>query len=436
MPTATEERLDQERRAWFTNIKKAEKLDRAYALRTDERLTEDERAAIDRFWEPYRQAYPEIDYRSFESFKNRLGRFDARHIPSGVQSALQTYFVQDGYDFAFRNKAMLSYLYPDAAHPRPLAMQMNGFLFDGEYALTDRAGAVAAICGYLKEKPQRRVAIKPGVGLGPHLSTVLSAESGEAAVGAAIDRLGANAFIAQEFVEQSGFAARLNPKHVNTLCVTSFFFRGEYHLLAALLRIGDEGQTEELASGHTLLGVDIETGLCNDWALTRDLRRVSQLGGLDLTAEKLQVPNFEAIKETVRRMHEKLPYARLISFEMVLGKNDEPVLLECNFKGLVREHEAVTGPVYGALTKRVLDYYLIQNFKLGLSDGSFVYKEDQGRLIAWRYIGTDGRAVVADSLNGKSVAMIHPEAFRGQTPNRIDAPLRVLKESKAALGLD
>ena len=102
MPTATEERLDQERRAWFTNIKKAEKLDRAYALRTDERLTEDERAAIDRFWEPYRQAYPEIDYRSFESFKNRLGRFDARHIPSGVQSALQTYFVQDGYDFAFR----------------------------------------------------------------------------------------------------------------------------------------------------------------------------------------------------------------------------------------------------------------------------------------------------------------------------------------------
>lgn len=423
---------------YYKKVDTSRKIDLSFARTDDIPLTEEEKAQIDAFWGKYNFAYPNIDYKSFQTFKNRCGRFDVHHIPGSIRTEmLSRFFINPYYASVFQNKAMLPMLYPIIKQPHVVVLRMNGTFYDGDYQILTRQESIDRIYDFLQEDRTRRVIVKPNASSGGHNISILTCDSRKKRIDEVFRGLGISAFVAQEMLTQSAFTAQFNPSSVNTLRVTSLFFRNKVHLLASLIRIGKSGQSvDNWCSGGALLGVDIETGKCLPWAMANDKSKIFTISrNLDLRQSELFVPNFDLVKDKVLKLHARIPYIQLISWDIALNEENEPVLIECNFGGMIQIHEATTGPLFGDLTEDVLDTYLLNEFKLAFSDKDFIYFEYSDHVNIHKYIGPGGDVTVPGTVNGKPVSFIARDAFLGKSVTNISGPISLLRNSMAALSL-
>ncbi len=65
----------------------------------------------------------------------------------------------------------------------------------------------------------------------------------------------------------------------------------------------------------------------------------------------------EEFKKKVQELHLQIPYFRVISWDIALDKNDDPVLLEMNVFGQGVGQQAHAGPFFKEYTDEVLAIY-------------------------------------------------------------------------------
>ena len=120
--------------SFYKQVDESRRLDNSFALEDDEPLTAEEKKEIDEFWGKYKFAYPNIDYKSFQTFKNRFGKFDVRHCPGAIRTHyLNKWFNSNAYMVSGQNKAMLPMMYPNIKQPRTLIRRMCGLYYDENY---------------------------------------------------------------------------------------------------------------------------------------------------------------------------------------------------------------------------------------------------------------------------------------------------------------
>ena len=73
----------------------------------------------------------------------------------------------------------------------------------------------------------------------------------------------------------------------------------------------------------------------------------------------IRVPNYEGIKETIKRLHCLLPYFNIIGWDFAVGEDGIPVFIEFNTKP---GQNQIGGrePTFGDLTDEVLDEVFIK----------------------------------------------------------------------------
>lgn len=68
------------------------------------------------------------------------------------------------------------------------------------------------------------------------------------------------------------------------------------------------------------------------------------------------IPNFEKVIQMVETCHEKMGNFRLVSWDIAIGEDGEPILIEANLRnGECEFHQYNNGPLFGKLTEQVLD---------------------------------------------------------------------------------
>ena len=432
---ARKKRLEEQRAAHYRQMH-YRGYDDTFMRPDDEPLTAEEIAAIDAYWGKYKFAYPEIDYKSFETFKNRCGKFDVRHCPAAIRSRVfRNRFVNPDYEMPFQNKGMMEYLYPDFKKPRTLFRRLNCWFFDENFDPISAADVARACCEFVRTG--ERLIIKPtGAGGGKGISFLGPEDTDPEAVHKLlVQDYGLRALVIQQVIGQSAFMKAFNPSSVNTIRITTLFWRGKTVPLAALIRIGSFGnQVDNWCSGGSLLGLDIETGKCLPWALGNDLTHVTKLpSGLDLAAQELTVPNFDEIKRLTCHAHCRNPYIRLISWDIALDEGDEPVFIECNFSGMIQIHEATTGPVFGKYMDDICDSYLLKLFSLPFMEGDFVCSEYYDRVVIDEYAGSSKKVVIPGTLRGKPVVKLAPGAFKKRPGVTVTVSESIAENSKTAL---
>ena len=111
-------RCEEQRARFYASFDRNEGkiLDDRFALPDDAPLTEDEIKAIDAYWGKYSFAYPKIDYKSFQTYKNRYGKLDVRHCPGNVE-----------YNFFFKRfeKSIMVFLYEISPEVRSIQRMME-----------------------------------------------------------------------------------------------------------------------------------------------------------------------------------------------------------------------------------------------------------------------------------------------------------------------
>ena len=162
--------LQKETEQFYRKVDASRKIDESFSRPDDEPLTEEEIAKINEYWGKYSFAYPNIDYKSFQTFKNRSGRFDVRHCPGAIRTSyLSKHFVNQQYSVPFQHKAMLPFLYPNIQQPELIAARMDGVFYDGEYRPISKEQLVE-VC---HEKGRDGLIVKPLGGSGGKGVTVL-----------------------------------------------------------------------------------------------------------------------------------------------------------------------------------------------------------------------------------------------------------------------
>lgn len=227
----------------------------------------------------------------------------------------------------------------------------------------------------------------------------------------------------------------LNVSSVNTIRITTLLFKKKVRPLAALIRIGNAGsQVDNWCSGGSLLGIDLESGQCLDWAMANDRSRITVLpSGIDLSKTALKVPNFNEVKAAVCRCHYRIPYIKMISWDIALDEENCPVLIENNFGGMIQLHEATTGPLFGALMDELCDEYLLKRFYTRFATQEFICKEYHDHIAVSEYISASETVVVPETLNGKPVTYIEPNAVKNCVVKVFSAPAAAIKNSPTAI---
>ena len=165
-----------------------------------------------------------------------------------------------------------------------------------------------------------------------------------------------------------------------------------------------------------------------------DNTKISVLpNGLDLAAQDLAGPSFDEVKRIISKIHYRIPYVKLISWDIALNEENVPTFIECNFAGMIQIHEAVTGPLFGDLMPELLDEYLLKEFFVRIAEKDFICKEFHDHITLIEYIGESENVVIPDEINGKPVTKIDKKAFKGCTISNFTAPLRLMKQANAAL---
>lgn len=432
--------FEEQRRRFYASFQRNEGkiLDDRFAREDDEPLTDKEIREIDKYWGKYSFAYPQIDYKSFQTYKNRFGEFDVRHCPGNVEYGFFfKAWEKTPWAIPFQNKAMLPILYSNVHQPRTLVRRMKDILYNEDYQPISVHEAEDILLDFLREDKSHGIICKPNGRNGGHGIEFLRQENANRQnVRAVIAAMGERAFVAQELMRQSPAMARFNPSSVNTVRMTSLVWYGKVHILSAIVRIGASGSTvDNFCSGGSLLGMDPKTGVLNHWAMDQNKGKITVLpSGVDLS-QKLSVPNYQGVVEAVKSMHYRVPYIRMIAWDIALDENDTPTLIECNFAGYYQMSEFNSGAIFKEHLDGMLDQWLVKLFSLPLATDSFVCDEYAKHIVIREYIGESTNVEIPKEINGKPVTGIDKNAFKGYQIETVSAPVKLLAQAQKAAGL-
>jgi hypothetical protein len=71
--------------------------------------------------------------------------------------------------------------------------------------------------------------------------------------------------------------------------------------------------------------------------------------------EDCLIPNYSDVVDLVTRSHNKLLHSKLVTWDIAIGEDGSPVMIEFNlFCGGIAPHQLNNGPLFGDLTEDVL----------------------------------------------------------------------------------
>lgn len=160
----------------------------------------------------------------------------------------------------------------------------------------------------------------------------------------------------QSGIIQHPIMASLNPSSVNTIRILTHITKnGEVKIRSVVVRMGRNGTyVDNASSGGVTIGVS-DNGQLKDTGY--DVKGISYTEHPDthVRFNSITIPNYHNILETVSRECWKLPQFRMLSWDIAIDEDGEPILIEVNmYSGQLDFHQLNNGPVFGDDTEEIL----------------------------------------------------------------------------------
>ena len=172
-------------------------------------------------------------------------------------------------------------------------------------------------------------------------------------------RLAGEDALIEECIVQHPAMARVCPTSVNTVRICSALTENGPVLLSPVLRMGTGAVTDNYSRGGLVSMIDIETGKVETAGVDHDFRVCEKHPVSGTKLEGYQLPNWEILKETVRRAALVDPDAIFVGWDMAI--TDQGVdMVECNNNAFFRWQYALGTPwrpAYIEANKQAKRYY-------------------------------------------------------------------------------
>lgn len=169
-----------------------------------------------------------------------------------------------------------------------------------------------------------------------------------------LDKLPSNNVIFQEPIQQHKILSDIHKESVNSLRIMTLQLNNKIHYLQGVLRMGvGNSKVDNAMSGGIYCGINLDGSLKN---------KAFDLYGKEFSKhpqgyvfKDTVIPGYEKAVEMVKKEAEKMAHFRMISWDVAIDKDAEPVLIEANLQmGDIDILQPVNGPLFGDLTEDVL----------------------------------------------------------------------------------
>jgi hypothetical protein len=316
------------------------------------------RADIDAFWRPrYGEWISPTDHLRFTAV---TGVHDVRFLPGWIWwTEVLPHFNDFAMAPAFDDKVLAGRLLPTAAVPSLVVKRVRGRYYDDRDRPLTRSEAWAHVA---RGTESSKLIAKPSATNNGRLIVGLESAGGDVllegrpvALEGLERRLGAD-YLVQERVAQHPIMGEAHPDSTNTLRVITFRWERQIRHLASYARFGtDRRITDNAGTGGVLAGVDGD-GRLQRLAVDKGGTSHTHHPTTGLPFEGLEVPNFAAVPDFATGLHESILQMDLISWDIAIGEDGNPILLELNFRGAIALCQwALRRSIFGDLTADVIE---------------------------------------------------------------------------------
>ncbi len=250
-----------------------------------------------------------------------------------------------------QDKNLLQNVFIDVEQPKTVVGKIGGmFLLKDQIVSQNEAIEACLKCGRFIVKPT----IETYGGLGVR-RVDLSGEVSDSDHSKLTDLFDSykSDFIVQEIVDQSETMKTLNNTSLNTIRISTYLRKDEVIVLFSLVRFGTKGIHVDNISQGGFYCLIKDDGSLHEHAYDTFKKTISKTeDGAILSA--FVIPNYAGVKEMVQNIHQRIPYFRMISWDVALDSNDLPVLIEFNAFGQSIDFQSVSGPLFGEYTDEVM----------------------------------------------------------------------------------
>lgn len=316
-------------------------------------LTDEQKREISDFWKTY--GIKIKDFSQFEWYYGITGIEDPRFFPQDVwKSIVLAHYNRSSYVEAFKNKNLFETYLPDCNFPKTIIKKVDGIYYDkaGNFITEQQAQECIAM--------HKEVIFKNAVETGQGKNVKKYAIAG---VDSAAEFLSTwkneKDFLVQEVVKQHPFFAQFNQSSVNIIRFNSFYNGDKVFVYTPVLRFGLPGFATDVAhiNGEEIVrmvGVSAK-GEVSDKVVyfNGDQDKVSNI----VENPALTVPAFDKIVQLINTNARKLPYFKVIGWDITVDENNDPVVIEFNIRMPSSIGSQITnGPMWGDDTSLLLAF--------------------------------------------------------------------------------
>ncbi len=299
------------------------------------------------YWQSYTTRFDQ-NWQHFYSM--HTGLQDPRFIPDDLYfTTIDRYLNRRDLARGLKDKNYTPLLFPEIQQPKAVLRKMNGEWMGEFYGLLTEEEAIkrAREYGQLILKPT----IISGGGDGIQF---WKSEDGVEELERLLQIMGRD-LVVQELIEQHENLNRMHDASINTVRVMSFVNQGSVYILSSVLRMGIDGNRVDNAHAGGICAGILPDGRLKPQAFSKGgTRYAAHPQGARF--EDCVIPKFPEILERVKMMHSKLAHFRLMSWDVAIGKDETPILVEANlYNGAIDILQLNNGPLFGDLTERVLE---------------------------------------------------------------------------------
>jgi len=161
-------------------------------------------------------------------------------------------------------------------------------------------------------------------------------------------------YIVQKGIKQHGSLHELHPESVNTIRVTSCLEPdGSVSIKSAFLRFGLNGsRMDNVCKGGGHIPIEKDGRLHNFYYDKLGLPTSQKHPDSGVFMNEVKIPNFDLILEKCANAHKIYPYVKFVGWDVALGLNCNPVLIEWNTRmPSIWLAEAIIGPLWEIVPK-------------------------------------------------------------------------------------
>jgi len=302
--------------------------------------------AVEDFWRPYTLRFDFGWHRMYASTGSR----DPRFLPDDIYlTHIDRYMNDRDLSRGLRDKNYAALLFPEINLPKTVIRIVDGTWMDGQYQLFTKEEALDAAMA------EQELICKPTLDSGGGKNIRFwRVEDGRQSLLAILNEMGENVVV-QEVIAQHETLNRLHKDSVNTIRLITFLWKGEVHALSAILRMGINGNRMDNGGAGGIAAGILPDGRLKSRAFTEN-GIVYEQHPQGARFEDCVVPNFQDLQETFKRAHVRLSHSKLISWDIAVGTDGKPILVESNlYCGGIKLLQLNNGPLFGELTQEVLE---------------------------------------------------------------------------------